>query len=109
MGLLHDALANGFNQVTGRTGQGPAILGDIVTIKGIECTVIFSPADEKSTMEVVGYMVDCDLLGVVGTDQIELTEADENLQLLFNAKTFVLKGIKSDPSSYTLILKQISA
>lgn len=102
--LLHTFLRQGFVQAI-------PYLGEEFTLLGAGYTGFFSPADDRLLMEIVGYLDEADLICVVSLDQFEAlaTPAPQvKDQILREDGIYSVRGVKTDQSSYTLVLKRIS-
>lgn len=102
--LLHVFLRQGFV-------QSIPYLGEDFVLLGADYTGFFSQADDRLLMEVVGYLDESDTLCVVSLDQFEAlgTPAPQvKDQIIRTDGIYSVRGVKTDQSSYTLVLKRIS-
>lgn len=73
-------------------------------------TGFFAPADEKSQMELVGYLDDIDLILVA--DVLIFTVGNEpapNALMTYAGATFKISSRKTDQSAFVLGMKKITA
>ena len=71
-------------------------------------TGFFSMVDEKSLMELAGYIDPGDFMIVAGVDQFGGTAPALNSLLTYNGQVYEIKAEKSDPSSFIFYVKKIS-
>jgi len=91
--------------------QAQPILGDVFDF-GTQTGIpgIFSPADERSTFELFGTMIQLDRICVVASTAFQAGNLpDINAQLVFEGATFAIRAIKRDQSAYSLGLKMLNA
>lgn len=95
-------LQSGFHDAAG-------VMGEAFTFQNAAYLGIFSPIDEKLTMELGGMLDEADFVLVVSTDQFADATIPETGDILFRGvDQFQVKGIKSDPSALLLALKKTS-
>lgn len=101
MNALHTALQAAFYQAN-------PIIGTTATIGAVgPVDIIISPIDEKIAMEMEGYLSDAEWIGVVSTSDFTSPPVENTQVTGPDGANYLIRGIKTDPSSYTLALKKI--
>ena len=102
--LLHTFLASGFV-------QSEPYLGEPFVYQGDTYTGFFSQANDQLIMQVMGYLDEADTICVVSVAQFASLVAlapQENTQINRDGGVYSIRGVKTDFSSYTLLLRRIS-
>ena len=97
---LHAFLASGFQQAL-------PVMGSTATIGGVLVDIIISAIDEKISMEMEGYLSDADFIGVCSSAAFTSPPL-ENAPVTQNGDNYLVRAVKSDPSSYVLMMKKVS-
>lgn len=99
--LLHTFLRAGFV-------QSEAYLGETVTIGSVTATAFVSPADEKLTMDLTGYLDELDFILVLNVADwtADIPEVKDTFTIY--GATVSIRTIKTDQSALVLGVKKIS-
>ena len=98
--FLHTFLLDGFT-------QAQDYLGESFTLAGVTTTGFFSQASQELSMELTGFMDECDLMCVAKVTAFA-TKPPENSTLTYGGATYKLRGIKTDQSAYVFGFKKNS-
>ena len=102
LNALHTMLQAGFVQAQDVMGSS-AVIGSAGSVP-----IIVSAVDEKIAMEMEGYISDANFIGVVSTADFPSAPVENTNVTAQDGSMYLIRGIKSDPSSYVLALKKIS-
>lgn len=97
---LHQFLHQGFV-------DSEPVLGETITVGSVTCTAFVTPADERLSMELTGFIDMIDLAATVKVSDFASKPAI-NLDFTYNGATYRLRSIKEDQSAYVLGFKKIS-
>lgn len=101
MSYLHEMLSTGFDQSLETFEAHAFTLGAVTT------TGFFAPADERTSMELTGYLDMIDLT-VTAKRSAFATEPALNTNLSYGGATYKLRFTKTDESAIVLGFKKIS-
>ncbi len=99
--ILHTFLAAGFQ-------QAKPILGESVTIGSVTGIAFVTPADEKLTMDLTGYLDELDFILVLSISEwvADMPEVKDTFTIY--GATVSIRTVKTDQSSLVLGVKKIS-
>ena len=102
LNALHTMLSASFDQTLPIDGTYVSIEG----AKAIPCKM--SEADEEILMEMEGYLSDSSRVLVISTaDCTQPPQENQNVTDIYG-DVYLIRKIKSDPSSYMMTLKKVS-